>query len=95
MQIVIQLLILVSGLVLLIKGACWLIEGASKIAGRFGVLRLNLGPAKESDAEEPEQGDTIWKWLIMFVIGGALIVWGSGLVVDAMTALKIIWSMKL
>lgn len=43
MDIVIPVLLLITGFVLLIKGADWFVDGSSKIADRFGISQLVIG----------------------------------------------------
>lgn len=43
MNILLQLILLVTGFVLLMKGADWFVEGASRIADTFGISQLVIG----------------------------------------------------
>lgn len=43
MDILLQLVLLVTGFVLLMKGADWFVEGASRIADKFGISQLVIG----------------------------------------------------
>ena len=43
MEVVVQMILLVTGFVLLVKGADWFVEGASRVAERFGIPQLVIG----------------------------------------------------
>ena len=42
MNLLLQFVFLVIGFVMLIKGADWFVEGASKVAGKFGILAFKI-----------------------------------------------------
>lgn len=49
--------------------------------------------APMEEIEEAEENESIWKLLLLVVVGGVLIVWGSNVTVDAATALATIFKM--
>ncbi len=52
------------------------------------------GQPLDEDVPEADKNDKIWKMLLMIVVGGAMIVFGSDLTVDAATSLATIFGMS-
>lgn len=58
------------------------------------LLRLaKNGSDTVEEGAKAKQSDAVWKLLLMIVIGGVMIIWGSDLAVDAATALATIFGM--
>lgn len=58
------------------------------------LLRMAKKGQVHLEEEEAEEGDKIWKMLLLIIIGGVCIVWGSSITVDAATALARIFGMS-
>jgi cation:H+ antiporter len=60
----------------------------------FYLLRMAKNGQPLDDVPEAGKNDKIWKMLLMIVVGGAMIVFGSDLTVDAATSLATIFGMS-
>lgn len=57
------------------------------------LLRMAKKGAPMEEIAEAEENESIWKLLLLVVVGAVLIVWGSNVTVDAATALANIFKM--
>ena len=60
----------------------------------YMVYLTKKGQAELEDVEEAGAEDKVWKLLLMLVIGGALIVWGADITVDAASAIAVKFGMS-
>lgn len=67
---------------------------ACMIAYLLYLLRMAKAGKAEIEEVETEEGDTIWKMLLLIVVGGVCIVLGSDITVDAATELARIFGMS-
>lgn len=58
------------------------------------LLRMAKNGQPPEDVPEADKNDKVWKMLLMVVVGGAMIVFGSDLTVDAATELALIFGMS-
>lgn len=58
------------------------------------LLRMAKKGQVKLEEEEAEDGDKIWKMLVLILVGGVCIVWGSNITVDAATSLARIFGMS-
>lgn len=83
----------------LTDGTVGRIDGIILLAGMVGYLLYLLKMAKSGQAaietgEKAEENDSLFKMILLILIGGVLIVWGSDVTVDAATALARIFGMS-
>lgn len=84
----------------LLDGTVGRVDGLILLAGMVFYLLYLLRMAKKGQAsalEEPEQSekqDSMLKLILLILIGGVMIVWGSDITVDAATALARIFGMS-
>lgn len=58
------------------------------------LLRMAKNGQPLEDVPEADKNDKVWKMLLMVVVGGAMIVFGSDVTVDAATELALIFGMS-
>lgn len=60
----------------------------------YMVQLTKKGQAQVEDIEEADANDKVWKLLLLILVGGAMIVWGADITVDAATAIALRFGMS-